>query len=58
MPDYKSMYFHLAASVADAVELLIKAQQEGESSYVKDNIAQAFTLAVEKDKKKTIDNQD
>lgn len=30
MPDYKSMYYVLAAQVADAIELLIKAQQDGE----------------------------
>lgn len=34
MPDYKSMYFALAAQVADAIELLIKAQQQGEQSAI------------------------
>jgi len=34
MPDYKSMYFALAAQVADAVDLLIKAQQEGEEAAI------------------------
>ncbi len=34
MPDYKSMYFHLSAKVADAVELLTEAQQQGEEAYM------------------------
>lgn len=57
MPDYKSMYFQLAASVADVVELLIKAQQRGEDSYVKDKAAPAVTLPVKKDRNEDIDNQ-
>lgn len=36
MPDYKSMYFQLAANVADAVDLLVKAQQDGENTYTKE----------------------
>lgn len=32
MLDYKSMYDKLAGRVADAIELLIKAQEEGENS--------------------------
>ena len=34
MPDYKAMYFRLAASVASAVALLEKAQRQGEDSYI------------------------
>jgi hypothetical protein len=34
MPDYKAMYFQLAAKVADTVELLIEAQQQGEDAFV------------------------
>ncbi len=34
MPDYQKMYFELAARVADAVELLVKAQQKGENDYM------------------------
>lgn len=30
MPDYKFMYYRLAGKVADAIELLTQAQQEGE----------------------------
>jgi hypothetical protein len=39
MPNYESMYFKLAARVADVVEILIAAQQEGEESYVDDKNA-------------------
>jgi hypothetical protein len=34
MPNYEKMYFELAACVADAIELLIKAQQKGEEGYI------------------------
>jgi len=34
MPDYKKLYFSLAAKVADIIELLIKAQQECEEIYI------------------------
>ena len=34
MTDYKSMYFQLAAKVADAVELLTAAQLQGEDAYI------------------------
>jgi len=34
MPDYKKMYFQLAARVTDAVEILLKAQQEGEAEFM------------------------
>ncbi len=37
MPDYKKMYFQLAAEVASAVELLIQAQRQGENSYIEDD---------------------
>ena len=36
MPDYKKMYFELAAKVADAIDILIKAQQQGENEYIED----------------------
>ncbi|MEA4921581.1 MAG: hypothetical protein VB078_11785 [Clostridiaceae bacterium] len=36
MPNYKAMYFALAAQVANAIDLLIKAQQEGEESAIKE----------------------
>jgi len=35
MPDYKRMYFALAAKVPDAVNILVAAQQQGEDEYVK-----------------------
>jgi hypothetical protein len=31
--DYKVMYFQLAAKVANAVDILVEAQQQGESDY-------------------------
>ena len=34
MPDYKMMYFQLAAKVADAMDILLKAQQEGEAEFM------------------------
>lgn len=34
MTDYKSMYFKLAGKVADAIEILVEAQREGEQSYI------------------------
>ncbi|WP_164997169.1 hypothetical protein [Clostridium minihomine] len=37
MSDYKSMYFKLSAEVANAIDLLIKAQQHGEESALDEN---------------------
>lgn len=34
MSDYKMMYFQLAAKVADAMDILLKAQQEGEAKFM------------------------
>lgn len=34
MPDYKTMYFQLAAKVADVIDILIAAQQQGEDTYI------------------------
>lgn len=45
MPDYKKMYFQLAARVADVVELLIEAQQEGEISCIEDECRLKIDLA-------------
>lgn len=36
MPDYKEMYFQLAAKVANAIDILVEAQQRGESEYSKE----------------------
>ena len=36
MPDYRKMYFELAARVADAVDLLTIAQQVSEARYTED----------------------
>ena len=32
--DYRTMYFKLAAKVADALDILLKAQQEGEREFM------------------------
>ncbi|MHB1314264.1 MAG: hypothetical protein ACYCX2_02115 [Christensenellales bacterium] len=37
MPDYKEMYFQLTGRVAEIIELLIYAQQEGEEEYIDNN---------------------
>lgn len=34
MADYKEMYFQLAAKVANVVEILVEAQQQGENDYI------------------------
>lgn len=44
MPDYQAMYTQLAGKVADAVELLIEALQQGEDQYVRDERQQFLTL--------------
>ena len=36
MPDYKGMYFQLAAKVANAVDILVEAQQQGEYDYTEE----------------------
>ena len=36
MPDYKEMYFQLAAKVANAVDILVEAQQQGEYDYIEE----------------------
>jgi len=33
MSDYKQMYFQLAAKVANAIDILVEAQQQGENNY-------------------------
>ncbi len=38
MPDYKKMYFELAAKVAGAIDDLIEAQRQGEESYITDEL--------------------
>lgn len=48
MPDYKEMYFALAAQVADAVELLVKAQQNGEEQYVQGEERPPLEFALKK----------
>ena len=47
------MYFQLAAKVADAIELLMEAQQKGENGYLKTE--QSFVLLAKKSKKTVTD---
>lgn len=37
LPDYKTMYYELAAKISDAVELLLMAQQQGEIQFTEQN---------------------
>jgi hypothetical protein len=46
--DYKEMYYQLAAKVADAVELLLSAQQQGEAQFVKNNEPSELILLKQK----------
>lgn len=36
MTDYQQMYFQLAAKVANAIDILVEAQQQGENNYSKE----------------------
>ncbi|MCO1602829.1 hypothetical protein [Desulfosporosinus nitroreducens] len=36
MPDYKDMYFRLAAEVANVVDILVEAQLQGEYDYTEE----------------------
>ncbi|MDR0905600.1 MAG: hypothetical protein LBN00_05435 [Oscillospiraceae bacterium] len=47
MPDYKKMYFELAAKVADAVDLLVAAQQRGEETYIESEDAPILIISGE-----------
>ena len=44
MPDYKAMYYRMAGKMADAIELLIQAQREGEEAAMADDCTE-FPLA-------------
>ncbi len=37
MPDFEKMYFQLAAKVADAIDILVEALQQGENDYIEDS---------------------
>lgn len=37
MPDYRAMYYALAAQVSNAIELLITAQQSGEDAAIEED---------------------
>ncbi len=44
LPDYKIMYYELAAKVADAVELLVSAQQQVERQFIENADQDALVL--------------
>jgi len=48
MADYKKMYYELAGSVADAIEILVKAMQQGEETYISAVDAPIVLLTPEK----------
>ena len=43
LPNYETMYFRLAARVADAIDLLIAAQRECEDLYISESESDAAT---------------
>ena len=48
MPDYKAMYYALAAQVSNAIELLIMAQQSGEDAAIEEDRILEFILPPDK----------
>ncbi|HBC26071.1 MAG TPA: hypothetical protein DC013_01530 [Ruminococcaceae bacterium] len=52
MPDYKKMYFQLSAKIADAVDILVKAQRQGEKDYMEEEFP-VFSLTQKKHKMQT-----
>jgi hypothetical protein len=48
MPDYMKMYFQLAAKVADAIDILQKALQQGENDFMEGE-AQIIRIAAAKE---------
>ncbi|HWQ43647.1 MAG TPA: hypothetical protein VN456_16660 [Desulfosporosinus sp.] len=49
MPDYKTMYFQLEAKVADAMDILLKALQEGEAEFMDGEPFPGFKVVAIKD---------
>lgn len=49
MPDYMKMYFQMAAKVADAIDSLQKAPQQGESNFMKGEEPQVIRIAAVKE---------
>ncbi|AFQ44343.1 hypothetical protein [Desulfosporosinus meridiei] len=47
--DYKTMYFQLAAKVADALDILLKAQQEGEAHFMNEEPGPGLKVLAIKD---------
>ena len=46
MPDYKKMYFQLAANVSDAIDILQKAQQQGETEFMDEEPSTIKLIAI------------
>ncbi|SHH95606.1 hypothetical protein [Desulfosporosinus lacus] len=49
MLDYRKMYFQLAAKVADAMDILLKALQEGEADFMDAEPFPGFKVVAIKD---------
>lgn len=51
MPDYKRMYFQLAAKVADTIDILVEAQRQGENDYTEEETStiQFTDIEIEKE---------
>ena len=49
MIDFKTMYFQLAAKVADAMDILLKALQEGEAEFMNEEPVPGFKVVAIKD---------
>lgn len=49
MLDYRKMYFQLAAKVADAMDILLKAQQEGEAEFMNEEPVPGLKVLAIKD---------
>ena len=52
MPDYKSIYLQLFNRITDAINILQKAQQEGEKAYIESEDTPIIVLDNEHDDKK------
>lgn len=50
MPDYQKMYLDLFNSVTDAIELLQKAQQDAEESYISQGEPEGYGSVEQREK--------
>lgn len=56
MPDYQKMYLDLFNSVTDAIELLQKAQQDAEESYISQGEPEGYGSVEQREKRKKHDH--